>query len=471
MLANELLKVVRPTMIDPSKINPMSPTNLDPKTAYVFFSISGQSQGLFIDHVKADGTVISIQKGSSMNQPTQFNEDVQLITIPNFEAGDRIAFYFIDAISYTDELRNIPNKMYKRPSFVGHVYWNGDVYPTNKNNFTSDRSPLINARSLGCHKDSILKKNFQEAPLTMSEMDKGIKNSNILNCNFKARDLGKKYFALSGDKKCYVADSLYDVQSIDQNLCKSDSNALDVYDTSKSLELLECGPSNVANLSHPGTKILRNRVGDGCSAKNMFIYVAFQPDVPIKDMNGNIMKSFCPDPQYAEFNPAGCNDPTSLENCQGSVLVKNGYYADERKCETDLSDYFNNPNIEINISELLQYIAEAYMIGVKKYGINHNWVITYKTNIRKLLGVSCDILGIDTEYFDKNKCLGTQSKSDDLEGTLSVEAIISILKAGKVCRRDAQNDRTTTFANCRVYQQVLKSLYDWARIIHAHIKN
>jgi len=302
-------------------------------------------------------------------------------------------------------------------------------------------------------------------------MEKGVKNTNVLNCNFKARDMGKRYFAVSGDKKCYTADSLYDVQSIDQNLCKTDATALDVYDTSKSMDLIECGPSNVANLNHPGTKILRNRVGDGCFANNVFLYVAFQPDIPIKDMNGNIMKSFCPDPQYAEFNPAGCSDPTSLLSCEGSVLVKNGFYADSRRCETDLSDYFNNPDIEINISDLLQYIAEAYMLGVKKYGINNNWVITYKSNIRKLLGVSCDIMGIDVEYFDKNKCLSSQSKSDDLEGTLSVDAIIAILKAGKVCRKDGKEGKNTTFANCRVYQQTLKSLYNWARIIHAHSLN
>jgi hypothetical protein len=80
-------------------------------------------------------------------------------------------------------------------------------------------------------------------------------------------------------------------------------------------------------------------------------------------------------------------------------------------------------------------------------------------------------MGIDVEYFDKNKCIASQSKSDDLEGTLSVDAIIAILKAGKVCRKDGKEGKNTTFANCRVYQQTLKSLYNWARIIHAHTLN
>jgi hypothetical protein len=456
-------------------INILPTDNYPPDTAIVFYAIRGNTTGITITHVRGSDSPITITTPSATALPEQ-QSGMQRVAVRNFQFGHRLEFYFIDQQAYDASLLGRKLDNYINPAFVGHIYWNGQYWPSNLQNFHA-RAPLPSSNEyfgrLGCYSADRTDRNFYPANITPQQASAQKFFTNALDCATRAKQAQAQFFAIK-ENQCFIADTTYNMTALPDARCSTDNNSVninkhrdsfDIYNTDQPLKLRDCGNSDIPGFVE-GAKILRNQIGADCNTNNVFLYVVFEPRNN-RNNAGVLIKPYCPDPTYLEFNPAGCNNPENKRTCRDTPKTADNYIVDNNECETPLSDYFNGSK-HVNIPDLIQYIVTAYQISVQLRMTSRTKL---KDGLKKLLEASCFIIQIDDEYHNIAQCM--KSTADDNtsfnNGQLEPIAIGAIMKAGQQCQMDSEDYDHQTRVYGQQYSTVLQNLFHWSRVVMAQI--
>jgi len=210
-----------------------------------------------------------------------------------------------------------------------------------------------------------------DGKLTLTNIT-GIDKLTRAQCRKLAITQGYQYYALTNGGTCALANTGYDKYG---------------------------GDTNVSNCQMPCEKIISERCG-GDKYNSVYSVKEFNPDIlELEPLGGGLIDSslelskriwivggdelegtwvasfeipdlsrqvFCPNPDFVEFNPAGCMNANDVSNCKNSVLAN--YASKDNLCLTRF-DWKDGDNFTITSRKVFDYLTR---LSAKKVFVRFN---------------------------------------------------------------------------------------------------
>jgi len=452
----------------------------DKNTVYAFFVVNNS---LEIYHDKGSvsdigGKATSLLVGS-VNQPdkpdNEYENKVYKFVIPNFNFGDRLLIYY-------------KNSQYS--GYIGgHIRWNGRDYPTTDENFsvlsveTSTDKGINNfvqaGRRVGCYRDGPDRR-------LVNYLGKGFTHE---QCRDKAIEMDYPYYGLQYGGECFIDKDLDRATSygkIDESNCLMKDNskpfsnqqlggnwANDLYNTFESPKFRMCSLVNTIKATdsannlllgiHKNARILKLEQGANCENSELewtkdnkkygFVEVEWKPLDPPEI-------SFCSDPDFTEFYPVGCSDPTSKRNCDSTV--NKGFKSDNNLCKNKYNVSYNdydNPDFYKMVSEAWQIINTD---DINKPALINKFSTDLRSSINNTMEACCNILSKQRikdgdNSFNINTCI-----SETRNQFNSSKYYDMVNETSKLCRSGELKENQHT---CNLFTKALSDTFYAARTI------
>ncbi len=415
-------------------------------TAYLSFICDDK---LSIYHDKGSNSEIGGKVTSTKIGDAKCCDTLYQFIVPEFNYGDRLLFY----------LENTGGPGY----MAGTIWWNGKAYPTDNTNFKirsvktntgKGTNDFIQAgKRLGCYRDN---------PARMLPYDAG---NNLTNeeCRDIAILRDHPYYGLQYGGECRTGVDLNKATSLgklDESKCQMRSTkapgteklggewANDIYSSFESPTIRLCGRANKSFL-HKDSFYIKSEQGPDCDNNDLWeIEYEWQPkDPPII--------SFCTDPDFTEFYPVGCSDPSDKTTCKNTVNT--GFEADQTQCKNKYNIDYNDYDNE----DFYKMVSEAWNItrlpSDQQPANIQKFTTQLRDSINQTMEICCKILGSKDEYFNVNKCI-LESKDQFNSNTYYDK----VNKASNMCRT---SDLKENKYMCDLFKESLKKTAYAARTI------
>ena len=378
--------------------------------------------------------------------------------INSYLPGDRILFYY----------RNTGGPGY----IAGHVFWNGEYYPTNNTDYTcsgifskfkqNGRYFRETGKRLGCYRDGGSRRLRFYGGAALS--------------NEKCRDISiarrHRYYGMQYGGECWTDNNIYRAKSygkLPDNSCNMRGKngmtkwtqrqgggwANDMYDTKIAPILRHCGKANKSSIHRDAYKI-KSEQGPNCAHNELgWVEIMFKTD-----KSNLVDKEYCPDSKYTEFNAAACENSSDRESCIRTT--HKGFKPSMSKCVNihDVSHY------DYNNKDFYKIISTAVETNIKH--VKRSLTLPFYNNMIEVLNMACNIKSIqgNIDYTGDEKC---QKIVKDIveEGKGAYKFFGVINDAVKLCK----NPKLGNPQLSHQFTIKLKDLVKHARIINFNANN
>lgn len=464
------------------------PINLTEKNDIAYISVVASDELIiYVDRAGNIDPENIAQLGGYIGKITSVNK-IFRFKINDIKPNNKI--YFLN--------RNSGMNTYGHTYFLGHIFINGKVYPTNNEYFkivaiessdikSDNKSSLntfngfdknIGGRRLGCYKDDGTRK----LPFAFNNT----KSISYQECNEIAKRRNHTFFALQDGGRCWTGSDEERMKSLgktDDSECAEPNLAYpnaqtgggsfrnDVHLTYGLPQIRECGNLLPEKLSNdysidglPGTirgkireesQIIKPAIGPNCNnnTHNRWIIYRFSTspclnnDTPLDNINRQVTNidsliKYCPDSNYVEFNPSACSDPTSTYKCKQTP--NRGYYPDNSICENKVDILKDSKSVFDLFQNTINHID--YLVKTKNdsYNKNKNHIDNFKI------------------LFDR--CMTMSGQLTDKERASDNPRVL-INQVNEAINKETNMSDQTLSSSGMVLQDIYKHLINTARII------